>query len=145
MFVIDGARVLRISPTGVKSVLASGAPLDDPNAIDIEPDGDLVVADREGAVIHVDRDTGAKSLVMGGSILRRPTGIASVGGAGVDASGGGNGDPAGPARLRLHRPRRTRIPAATPPAAAGAAPAAAPRSPGRAARSSSATPTARST
>jgi len=97
MFVIDGARVLRISPTGAKSVLASGAPLDDPNAIDIEPDGDLVVADREGAVIHVDRDTGAKSLVMGGSILRRPTGIASVGGAGVDASGGGNGDPAGPA------------------------------------------------
>jgi ribosomal protein L40E len=95
--VIDGARVLRISPTGAKSVLASGAPLDDPNGIDIEPDGDLVVADREGAVIHVDRDTGAKSLVMGGSILRRPTGIASVGGAGVDASGGGNGDPAGPA------------------------------------------------
>jgi hypothetical protein len=55
------------------------------------------VADREGAVIHIDRDTGAKSLVMGGSILRRPTGIASVGGAGVDASGGGNGDPTGPA------------------------------------------------
>ena len=97
MFVIDGARVLRISPTGAKSVLASGAPLDDPNGIDIEPDGDLVVADREGAVIHVDRDTGAKSLVMGGSILRRPTGIASIGGAGVDASGGGNGDPKGPA------------------------------------------------
>ena len=97
MFVIDGARVLRISPTGAKSVLASGAPLDDPNAIDIEPDGDLVVADREGALIHVDRDTGAKSLVMGGSALRRPTGIASVGGAGVDASGGGNGDPTGPA------------------------------------------------
>ena len=97
MFVIDGARVLRISPTGAKSVLASGAPLDDPNAIDIEPDGDLVVADREGAVIRVDRDTGAKSLVMGGSVLRRPTGIASVGGAGVDASGGGNGDPKGPA------------------------------------------------
>jgi hypothetical protein len=97
MFVVDGARVLRISPTGAKSVLASGAPLDDPSAIDIEPDGDLVVADREGAVIHVDRDTGAKSLVMGGSTLRRPTGIASVGGAGVDASGGGNGDPKGPA------------------------------------------------
>jgi sugar lactone lactonase YvrE len=97
MFVIDDARVLRISPTGAKSVLASGAPLDDPNAIDIEPDGDLVVADREGAVIHVDRDTGAKSPVMGGSMLRRPTGIASVGGAGVDVSGGGNGDPEGPA------------------------------------------------
>ena len=97
MFVIDDARVLRISPTGAKSVLASGAPLDDPNGIDIEPDGDLVVADREGALIHVDRDTGAKSLVMGSSILRRPTGIASVGGAGVDASGGGNGDPKGPA------------------------------------------------
>jgi hypothetical protein len=97
MFVIDDARVLRISPTGAKSVLASGAPLDDPNAIDIAPDGDLVVADREGAVVHVDRDTGAKSLVMGGSMLRRPTGIASVGGAGVDASGGGNGDPTGPA------------------------------------------------
>ena len=48
-FVVDGARVLRISPTGAKSVLASGAPLDDPNAIDIEPDGDLVVADRGGA------------------------------------------------------------------------------------------------
>ncbi len=97
MFVVDGARVLRISPNGAKSVLASGAPLDDPSAIDIEPDGDLVVADREGAVIRVDRHTGAKSLVMGGSILRRPTGIASVGGAGVDASGGGNGDPKGPA------------------------------------------------
>jgi streptogramin lyase len=96
-FVVDGARVLRISPTGAKSVLASGAPLDDPNAIDIGPDGDLVVADRAGAVIHVDRDTGAKSLVPGGSVLRRPTGIASVGGAGVDASGGGNGDPKGPA------------------------------------------------
>jgi streptogramin lyase len=96
-FVVDGARVLRITPAGAKSVLASGAPLDDPSAIDIEPDGDLVVADREGAVIHVDRDTGAKSLVPGGSALRRPTGIASVGGAGVDASGGGNGDPDGPA------------------------------------------------
>ncbi len=96
-FVVDGARVLRITPAGAKSVLASGAPLDDPNAIDIEPDGDLVVADRGGAVIHVDRDTGAKSLVMGSSVLRRPTGIASVGGAGVDASGGGNGDPKGPA------------------------------------------------
>jgi streptogramin lyase len=97
MFVVDGARVLRIGPTGAKSVLASGAPLDDPNAIDIEPDGDLVVADRGGAVIHVNRDTGAKSLVRGGGVLRRPTGIASVGGAGVDASGGGNGDPTGPA------------------------------------------------
>lgn len=96
-YVVDGARVLKITPAGAKSVLASGAPLDDPNAIDIEPDGDLVVADREGVVVHVDRDTGAKSLVMGGSLLRRPTGIASVGGAGVDASGGGNGDPDGPA------------------------------------------------
>jgi streptogramin lyase len=97
MFVVDGARVLRINPNGVKSVLASGAPLDDPSAIDIEPDGNLVVADREGAVVRVDRRTGAKSLVKGGSLVRRPTGIASVGGAGVDASGGGNGDPKGPA------------------------------------------------
>src|SRR4029079_5339380 len=97
MFVVDGARVLRISPTGAKSVLASGAPLDDPSALDIEPDGDLVVADREGAVIQVDRETGAKSFLRGVNILRRPTGIASVGGAGVDASGGGNGDPKGPA------------------------------------------------
>ena len=32
-------------PTGAKSVLAAGAPLSDPRAIDIEPDGDLVVAD----------------------------------------------------------------------------------------------------
>jgi hypothetical protein len=96
-FVVDGARVLRISPAGAKSVLASGQPLVDPSAIDIEPDGDLVVADRDGAVIHVDRDTGAKAILAGGRLLRRPTGVASVGGAGVDASGGGNGDPKGPA------------------------------------------------
>ena len=35
--------------------------------------------------------------MTGGNLLHRPTGIASVGGAGVDASGGGNGDPTGPA------------------------------------------------
>jgi hypothetical protein len=96
-FVVDDARVVRITPAGAKSVLASGAPLNDPNGIDIAPDGDLVVADRDGAVIRVDRDTGAKSILARGSVLRRPTGIASVGGAGVDASGGGNGDPDGPA------------------------------------------------
>ena len=144
MFVIDDARVLRISPTGAKSVLASGAPLDDPNAIDIEPDGDLVVADREGAVIHVDRDTGAKSLVMGASVLRRPTGIASVGGAGVDASGGGNGDPTGPAAPPPPPPPADSGGGGETPAPAGAAPAPVPRSPGRAARPSSATRTARS-
>ena len=57
-------QVVRVNPaTGAKSVLAAGQPLNDPRAIDIEPDGDLVVADGRhagGAVIHVDRETGTK-------------------------------------------------------------------------------------
>ena len=86
--------------TGAKSVLAAGAPLSDPRALDIEPDGDLVVADARsagGAVIHIDRETGSKSIVARGGALRVPAGIGVVGGAGVDQTGGGNGDPDGPA------------------------------------------------
>ncbi len=81
-------------------MLATGAPLSDPRAIDIEPDGDLVVADGQsagGSVIHVDRETGAKSILASGGAFRVPAGLGVVGGAGVDQSGGGNGDPDGPA------------------------------------------------
>jgi sugar lactone lactonase YvrE len=101
VYVLGYRQVVRISPgTGAKKVLAEGAPLNDPSAIDIEPDGDLVVADRDsagGSVIRINHDTGAKSILATGAAFRRPTGIATVGGAGVDASGGGNGDPHGPA------------------------------------------------
>ena len=51
-----------------------------------------------GAVIHVDRETGAQ--VDPRQRRQRsasPAGLAVVGGAGVDQSGGGNGDPDGPA------------------------------------------------
>ncbi len=101
LFVAGDHQVVRVNPaTGAKTVLAAGQPLDDPRAIDIEPDGDLVVADGQhagGAVIHVDRETGAKQTRAAGGIFRVPAGLGVVGGAGVDPSGGGNGDPDGPA------------------------------------------------
>ena len=50
-----------------------------------------------GAVIHVDRETGAKAILASGGAFRVPAGLGVVGGAGVDQSGGGNGDPDGPA------------------------------------------------
>ena len=81
-------------------MLATGPPLSDPRAIDIEPDGDLVVADGQsagGSVIHVDRETGVKSILASGGAFRVPAGLGVVGGAGVDQSGGGNGDADGPA------------------------------------------------
>lgn len=101
LYVAGDRQVVRVNPaTGAKSVLAAGPPLSDPRAIDIAPDGDLVVADGRyagGTVIHVDRATGAKSILASGGAFRVPSGIAVVGGAGVDPSGGGNGDPNGPA------------------------------------------------
>jgi streptogramin lyase len=101
LYVAGDAQVVRVDPaTGAKSVLATGPPLSDPRALDIEPDGDLVVADGRyagGSVIHVDRETGAKSVLASGGLFRVPAGLAVVGGAGVDQSGGGNGDPDGPA------------------------------------------------
>jgi streptogramin lyase len=101
LYVAGDRQVVRVNPaTGAKSVLAAGAPLSDPRAIDIEPDGDLVVADGRsacGAVIHVDRETGVKSILASGGVFRVPAGLGVVGGAGVDQSGGGNGDADGPA------------------------------------------------
>jgi hypothetical protein len=100
IYLAGDRQVARISPTGAKSVLAAGAPFDEPRAIDIAPDGDLLVVDRDaagGSLIHVDRASGVKTLVTSGGPIERPTGLAVVGGAGVDASGGGNGDPDGPA------------------------------------------------
>ena len=101
LYVAGNHQVVRVNPsTGAKSVLATGEPLSDPRAIDIEPDGDLVVADGRwagGSVIHVDRETGVKSITASGGAFRVPSGLGVVGGAGVDPSGGGNGDPDGPA------------------------------------------------
>jgi streptogramin lyase len=101
LYVAGERQVVRVDPTtGAKSVLAAGAPLSDPRAIDVERNGDLVVADgryAEGAIIHVARKTGAKSILASGGAFRVPSGLAVVGGAGVDQSGGGNGDPDGPA------------------------------------------------
>ena len=100
LYVAGDHQVVRVSPAGATSVLAAGQPLNDPRAIDIEPDGDLVVADGQhagGAVIHVDRETGAKHTLAAGGMFRVPAGLGVVGGAGIDPSGGGNGDPDGPA------------------------------------------------
>jgi streptogramin lyase len=101
LFVAGDRQVVRVDPiTGAQSLLASGQPLTDPRGIDIQPDGDLVVADGHshgGSVIRVARATGAQTLLASGGAFRVPSGLAVVGGAGVDASGGGNGDPDGPA------------------------------------------------
>ena len=101
LYVAGRYQIVRVDPaSGAKTVLATGQPLNDPRAIDIEPDGDLVVADGRhagGAVIHVDRETGAKRTLASGGVFRVPAGLGVVGGAGVDPSGGGNGDPDGPA------------------------------------------------
>jgi sugar lactone lactonase YvrE len=101
LYVAGERQVVRVNPaTGAKAVLASGPPLSDPRGIDVEPDGDLLVAEGRyagGALIHVARATGAKTVRASGSSFRVPSGLGVVGGAGVDASGGGNGDPNGPA------------------------------------------------
>jgi hypothetical protein len=100
VYVADHRQVVRVDPvTGAKSVFAAGAPFVDPRAIDIEPDGDLVVADRGaagGAVIHVDLESAVKTVLSSGGAFRVPTGLAVVGGAGFDASDGGNGTGSGP-------------------------------------------------
>ena len=96
LYVAGDRQVVRVTPAGGKTVLAAGVPFDEPRAIDIAPDGDLLVVDRGasgGALIHVDRATGAETVVASGGPFIRPTGLAVVGGAGVDASGGGNGVP----------------------------------------------------
>jgi streptogramin lyase len=101
LYVAGDSQVVRVNPvTGAQFLLASGSPLSDPRGIDIRPDGDLVVADgrhADGSVIRVARTTGAMTVLAGGAPFRAPSGLAVVGGAGVDASGGGNGDPHGPA------------------------------------------------
>jgi len=101
LYVAGDRQVVRVDPTsGAQSLLATGAPLNDPRAIDIDRDGDLVVADGRsggGAVIHVDRQTGTQAILASGGLFRVPAGLGVVGGAGVDPSGGGNGDPDGPA------------------------------------------------
>ena len=112
---------MKVNPTtGAKSVLATGEPLSDARAIDIEPDGDLVVADGRyaGGAVTVDRETGVKSILASGGAFRVPAGLGVVGGAGVDQSGGGNGDADGPGRSAAsHRPGhagRPREPRAAP-------------------------------
>jgi sugar lactone lactonase YvrE len=94
-YVAGDRQVVRVNPaTGVRTLVAEGSPLSDPGGIDIEPDGDLVVADRSaagGGLVHVDRETGAKTILASGGAFRAPLGVTVIGGAGVDASGGGNG------------------------------------------------------
>ena len=101
LYVAGDRQIVRVDPaTGAQKLLAAGAPLSDPRGIDIDTDGDLVVADGRsagGAVIHVDRQTGTKAILASGGAFRVPSGLGVVGGAGVDPSGGGNGDPDGPA------------------------------------------------
>jgi sugar lactone lactonase YvrE len=100
IFVVGDRQVVRVDPAdGAMKVLVSGAPLSYPSAIDIDAKGDLVVSDRGAmaGVIRVDRETGAMTTAASGPPFFTPTGIGFVGGAGVDPSGGGNGDPDGPA------------------------------------------------
>jgi len=99
VFVLGDRQVVRVGSAGATSVLASGHPFVHASGIDIEPDGDLVVADTNaangGAIIHVDRETGDESVLASGSGFRAPTGVAVLAGGGFDASGGNNGGGAG--------------------------------------------------
>ena len=101
LFVAGTRQIVRVNPAnGAKTVLASGPPLNDPRALDLDAAGDILVAEGRhagGSVIHVDRATGSMGILNAGEDFRVPSGLAVVGGAGVDPTGGGNGDPNGPA------------------------------------------------
>ena len=102
LYVAGDRQVVRVDPaSGAQSVLAAGAPLDDPRAIDIEPRrrprrGRRPVRRGRGHPCRP-RDRGRSRLLASGGAFRVPAGLGVVGGAGVDPTGGGNGDPDGPA------------------------------------------------
>lgn len=76
----DG-RIIRVDPiTGRQSLLASGAPLVDPAGLALARNGDIYVADNNGAddtgaVIRIDPTSGAKTLIGEGGMLDLPFGI----------------------------------------------------------------------
>jgi streptogramin lyase len=99
-YVADASSVVRVDPaSGAMTVLATGDPLRYLSSIDLDAAGNPVVADRGpvGQVIRVDAKTGAMKILSAGRPFFEPTGVAFVGGSAVDMSGGGNGDPDGPA------------------------------------------------
>ncbi len=73
----SGRSLLRVTPAGAVTTLASGAPFNRPFGVMTEPDGNLLVADDLGRRLHrVDPITGAITTLVNGGLLRLPQGIA---------------------------------------------------------------------
>ena len=76
----DG-RIIRVDPiTGRQSLLAGGGPLVDPAGLALAPNGDIYVADNNGAddtgaVFRINPATGAKTTISVGGMLDLPFGI----------------------------------------------------------------------
>lgn len=73
--------IFKVDPdTGAQTILSSGSPFQDPWDLDIDLDGNLVVADGNwwwpGRIIKVDPATGTKTLISSGGLLVDPAGIA---------------------------------------------------------------------
>jgi hypothetical protein len=72
----SGRSVLRVTPGGAVSTLASGAPLNRPFGVSLDMNGDLLVADDLGRAVHRVTPAGAVSPIASGGALRLPQGVA---------------------------------------------------------------------
>jgi len=71
-----GHSVLRVTPAGVVTTLASGSPLNRPFGVACDLNGDVLVADDLGRAIYRVTPAGAISLIASGLPLRLPQGVA---------------------------------------------------------------------
>jgi len=80
IFVIDGGGIVQATPGDCTTTLSSGGSLIDPVDLDVEPGGDLLVADAgpPAAVIRIDVPTGTQSVLSSGGALESPVAIAIV-------------------------------------------------------------------
>ena len=72
----SSGRVLLIPTGGAASLLATGAPLSDPWAVAVAPDGALLVADEGAEAVFSIAPSGTVDTVVNGHGLQDPVGIA---------------------------------------------------------------------
>jgi hypothetical protein len=72
----SGRSVLRVTPGGVVSTIAGGAPMNRPFSVAVDMNGDLLVADDLGRAVWRVTPAGAVSPIATGGALRLPQGVA---------------------------------------------------------------------
>lgn len=77
----SGGTILRVNPAnGQMDTVSTGLNLVSPIGVDLEANGNIVVADSQTGIVRVNRNTGAQTVISSGGLLDGAQGIARSGG-----------------------------------------------------------------